>query len=311
MKKIYILAAMLAFGFGATAQIDYEEDFEFFNLGDVSPQHPNWRTWGQPAGPNENAQIVDTQAASGTQSLEINEEAAPAGIDQIMLVTGNPSSGTYSLKFNMFVPAGREGYFNMQGDLTPDGTTWVQHLNGGNVYFNELNGSPGEGTVDGTPGQTFTFPHDTWFAVDLVYDLDGETWNMYIDGTNVFDAPQEFTFNQDFVSLAALDLYAPSANTLYYIDDMIHFNGDSTTLSTEDFTAANFSVYPNPVQDRLNIQSTNAVDAITVYDVLGKVVLSATPGIVSPSIDMSNLTSGAYLVNVTINGSSKTVKVVK
>ena len=39
--------------------------------------------------------------------------------------------------------------------------------------------------------------------------------------------------------------------------------------------------------------------------------MNLNPGVVSPSLDMSALSSGAYIVNVTINGTSKSVKVIK
>jgi hypothetical protein len=61
----------------------------------------------------------------------------------------------------------------------------------------------------------------------------------------------------------------------------------------------------------LNIKSTSAVDNVTVYDILGKVVLQENPGTISPAINMSNLASGSYLVKVTIGDSSKTVKILK
>ena len=93
-----------------------------------------------------------------------------------------------------------------------------------------------------------------------------------------------------------------------YHDDFIFVSG---VLGSDDFTAANFSVYPNPVKNVLNISSTNVVESVVVYDVLGKVVLNVNPGVASPSIDTSALSSGAYLVNVTIDGSSKTIKVIK
>ena len=83
------------------------------------------------------------------------------------------------------------------------------------------------------------------------------------------------------------------------------------SLGAEDFNADVFSVYPNPVVNTLNINSADAVQNVTVYDVLGKVVMNLNPGVVSPSLDMSALSSGAYIVNVTINGTSKSVKVIK
>ena len=95
-----------------------------------------------------------------------------------------------------------------------------------------------------------------------------------------------------------------------FFDDITLFKGD-ITLGVNDFSADKFSVYPNPVTDVLNIVSKVAVDNVTVYDILGKVVLQENPGKISPAINMSNLASGAYLVKVTIGNSSKTVKVIK
>lgn len=311
MKKIYLMAA-LAIGFVATsaAQADYEENFDLMIPGDVSPQHPNWRTWSGTTGAGEDAQVVTDVVNSAPNALQVNEIGAPAGIDQIMYVQTAPTSGIYSIRWNMFIPGGREGYFNMQGEATPDGTPWVQHLNGGNVYFNEGNASPGEGTVDGTPGQTFQFPHDQWFQLDLVYDLDNETWAMYVDGLLQFD-DQEFTFNQPFVELGAFDFYALGPDTFYHIDDVVQYNGDITQASINDLSENSFNVYPNPVQDLLNIQSSETVDNIQVYDVLGKLVMEVAPNAVSPTVNMSQLTSGAYFVRVSINGTAKTVKVIK
>ena len=39
--------------------------------------------------------------------------------------------------------------------------------------------------------------------------------------------------------------------------------------------------------------------------------MNVNPGVVSPSLNMSSLNAGVYLVNVTINGTSKSVKVIK
>jgi hypothetical protein len=58
----------------------------------------------------------------------------------------------------MLIPLNSEGYFNMQGELTAPGVPWNQLLQGGNVFFNQDGLDPGVGVVDGTPGQTFTYP---------------------------------------------------------------------------------------------------------------------------------------------------------
>lgn len=305
MKKYYMLAfAAFALVFAANAQVEIEDDFEFYNLGDISEQNSYWRTWSGVNGGAEDADVVDTEASSGELSMLVDNSGV---VDQLLLIESVPTSGLYTIQWRMLIPANSEGYFNMQGQLTPAGVAWEQYLQGGNVFFNEAGGAPGVGTVDGTPGQTFNYPEEVWFLVTCVYDLDNETWALSIDGNEQFN-DQEFTFNDPFVELAAIDFFSVTTGNTYYVDDVTLAVG---TLGVDDFSADVFSVYPNPVIDVLNIRSAVTVDKIAIYDVLGKNVLEATPDVVSPSIDMSALNSGIYLIQVTIGNASKTVKVLK
>jgi hypothetical protein len=313
MKKIYVLALLLgAFSFSSYAQTELTDDFESYNLGPISAQAPQWRTWSGVDGGSDEANVVDDESLSGLQSVLIPDNVLT---DLILLVPSAPISGVYSIRFNALIPAGRAGYFNMQAALTPEGSAWVQALMGGNVYFNCDGASGGIGGVTGETDcsafdQTFTYPEDQWFEVDCVYDIDNQAWDMYIDGVQFIFA-QPFAFGpQVFIELAGLDFYSATALNEMYIDDVTLYNGD-ITLGVDQFSADKFSVYPNPVKDMLNIKSSNTVDNVTVYDLLGKVVLQENPGTISPAINMSNLASGSYLVKVTIGDSSKTVKVLK
>ena len=96
--------------------------------------------------------------------------------------------------------------------------------------------------------------------------------------------------------------------TNFWLDEVQIAQG---LLGADDFSGDVFSVFPNPVVNTLNIKSAIAVDNVTIYDVLGKQVLSVNPDAISPSVDMSALSSGAYLVNVTIGNASKTIKILK
>ncbi|AFL79908.1 hypothetical protein Aeqsu_0395 [Aequorivita sublithincola DSM 14238] len=311
MKKIYFLALALgAFSFSSYAQQELTDDFESYTLDPISAQSPHWRDWSGVDGGGDDGNVVDDEANSGLQSVRITGNGLT---DLILLVPSAPINGVYTIQFQAFIPAGKSGYFNMQAALTPEGTEWVQALMGGNVYFNCDGSTPGLGGVTGVIdcsafNQQFTFPEDQWFKVDCVYDIDAQAWDMYIDDVQfVFAEP--FAFGaQVFIELAGLDFYSASPNNDMFIDDVVLYKG---TIGTEDFTANKFSVYPNPVKDMLNIKSTTAVDNVTVYDILGKVVLQENPGKISPAINMSGLASGSYLVKVTIGNSSKTVKVLK
>tara|TARA_Y100000385_G_scaffold261088_1_gene291575 strand:- start:768 stop:1694 length:927 start_codon:yes stop_codon:yes gene_type:complete len=308
MKKIYILAiAAFAFTLNMNSQIEQEIDMEDYVVGgNISAQDDiNWQNWsGDNTDDNEAADVTDSFSLSGSNSMSLTEPL----IDQLFLIDSAPTSGVYSVQWSMYIPDGKEGYFNMQAVVT---SPQEQALQGGNVFFNQDNSSPGEGTVDGQADIiTFEFPHDAWFTLTAVYDIDNTIWDMYINGTQVLTA-KPFEFNGVTVaSLEAIDFFAPSEATEYYVDDVVVFNGD-LTLNSENFSLDRFSVYPNPVVNTLNIQTADTVQNVTVYDVLGKVVMNLNPGVVSPAIDMSSLNAGAYLVNVTINGTSKSVKVIK
>ena len=317
MKKIYVLALALgAFGFSSYAQTELEDDFESYTLGDISAQSPHWRTWGGTNGGAEDADVTDSEAFSGFQSMHIDGSVIT---DELLLIPSAPISGVYSVRWYGYIPSGGGGYFNMQAAKTPDGQAWNQALMGGNVFFNCDGNSGGQGTIDASPAgedctvsvASFSYPEDEWFKVDCIYDIDNETWDMYVNDVQyIFD--HEFAFNtQVFIELAAIDFYSATTHNDLYVDDVTLFNGNIQTASTDDFSAINFSVYPNPVKDVLNIQSKNTVDNVTVYDILGKVVLQEAPGKISPAINMSGLASGTYMVKVTIGNSSKTVKVLK
>ncbi len=298
MKKIYILAIALgAFTFSANAQ--FTDDIESYGLG---PVHEGpWTSWSGAPGP-EDGIVTDDEANSGSQSIVIQTGPQDCVLD---FVDAAPSgSGVWTAAWMMYVPSGKSAYFNLQGNTIPNANANLQFISG-NILFNGLNATPGAGTDDNGNGPTaFTFPHDFWFPVIVEVDTTGETYSLDINGTQYPTVP----YNAAGDYFGGVDFFASDAVNLYYVDDVQFVEG---ALGVNDFSADVFSVYPNPVKNVLNISSKAAVDSITVYDILGKVVLTASPDMVSPSIDMSGLSSGAYLVNVKIGNASKTVKVIK
>lgn len=294
MKKIYLLAAAVTFAFTANAQFA-EDDIESYTPGPLGAVAPYFTTWGGVSGGADDFIVSTDQAASGTQSLLIAEDQVQDGL----MLLGNKISGTWTTVWNMYVPSGSVGYWNIQEDESP-GIQWNADYY---VGATASGGAAGVITHDQS-GATIAYPSDAWFRVVQEINLDTFTFSVTIDG-----APFLTDETYPGTQLGAINFFSIDAMNRYYIDDVQYVDG--VLLNTNDFDAANFSVYPNPVKDVLNISSTNVVDSVVVYDVLGKVVLQDTPGVVSPSINTSALSSGAYLVNVTIDGSSKTIKVIK
>ena len=83
------------------------------------------------------------------------------------------------------------------------------------------------------------------------------------------------------------------------------------SLSSGSFDNANFTAYPNPVKDVLNVSYTSEISSIRVINMIGQEVISKNINATSTQVDMSQLSAGTYIVNVTVGDNVKTLKVVK
>lgn len=307
MKKFYFLAFAMI-GFVANAQTTLiDDDMESYPLGLLHQAH--WSSWSGNAGA-EDIEVVNTQASSGTQSGYVG---AGQGPQDVLLLLGNKTSGTLTLEFKMFIPTGKTGYFNIQGTTSGGGAG-----GGGNGVFNSPNlvfnntqsasGAPGTGGAypnidDANPTYSWTYPENTWFDVQFVFDLGVGQWTMSIDGTAL--APQPFDAEN---VVGAIDFFAIDANNEYFIDDVLYVE---TTAGVNDFSETAFEIYPNPVVNYLNILSNEKIARVEVYSILGERILEVRPDKISPKIDVRQLQPGAYLVKITGETGSETIRVLK
>jgi hypothetical protein len=76
--------------------------------------------------------------------------------------------------------------------------------------------------------------------------------------------------------------------------------------------ASDFYIFPNPTSSILNIQAKeDAITAIEITDLMGKTVLKPAAQAVMNSIDIANLPTGVYAVNVYTKNGKATQRVVK
>ncbi|EAZ95892.1 CHU large protein; uncharacterized [Flavobacteria bacterium BAL38] len=164
---------------------------------------------------------------------------------------------------------------------------------------------------------------DVWYsysgaAGDITVSLCNNT--AYDSYLRVFDAcgGTEIGFNDDFCGAQSQVTFAADGTTTYYI--MVEGFGTNTgsfemavtcVLSNGDFDANSFSAYPNPVKDVLNISYTSEISSVRVINMIGQEVLSRNINATSSQVDMSHLSAGTYIVNVTVGDAIKTLKVVK
>ncbi len=85
-----------------------------------------------------------------------------------------------------------------------------------------------------------------------------------------------------------------------------------TLLSTVDNTLGNFIMYPNPSNDQVTFSMENNVETIqslSITDVLGKTVMTLNDNSSNEiNVDVSNLSKGVYLVEITSESNLKAIK---
>ncbi|MDR6300842.1 T9SS type A sorting domain-containing protein [Mesonia maritima] len=82
-------------------------------------------------------------------------------------------------------------------------------------------------------------------------------------------------------------------------------------LSNESFQLAAISLYPNPVEEKLNIKTSQIISSFSIYNALGQVITENTE-IEKNTIDVSTLAEGIYFIKMeTENGTSSTKKFIK
>lgn len=70
-------------------------------------------------------------------------------------------------------------------------------------------------------------------------------------------------------------------------------------------------VYPNPVNDILSLKHNTNITNVAVFNIVGQQVLSQSANGTDVKINMSTLAAGSYIVKVTADNITKTVKVIK
>lgn len=81
-------------------------------------------------------------------------------------------------------------------------------------------------------------------------------------------------------------------------------------LSNEKFFSENFNLYPNPTSDVLNISSKNGLEMkeIKITDLSGRIVKTLNN---ATTINVSDLSAGTYLIDITTNEGKASSKFVK
>ena len=153
---------------------------------------------------------------------------------------------------------------------------------------------------DGTQGAPWESQEVSVVTIDAV-----DTWQ-----TVVFDFTGTAAMDRTDFDNVVIQFNGEGNNDTVtaYIDNL----QSSNTLGIDDVNQiSSFNFFPNPVNDVLTIKAQASIDSITVYNMLGQAVVRSTPNTTDSTVDMSALQTGAYFVQVSINNTVKTVRVIK
>jgi hypothetical protein len=87
---------------------------------------------------------------------------------------------------------------------------------------------------------------------------------------------------------------------------------DYAILGIEDLKKIEgFVMYPNPVNDVLNISAKNTIENLQIINMLGQVIKTSSPNKNSFQLNTSNLNTGIYFIKISTNNKEETFRLLK
>ena len=82
-------------------------------------------------------------------------------------------------------------------------------------------------------------------------------------------------------------------------------------LGVQNFDAPHWNVYPNPTSDELHIDGNVVITKVTIFNMLGQMVLEKPANGQTNTIDLSHLNSGTYVLEMETELGIKKQKIIK
>jgi hypothetical protein len=239
-----------------------EDNFEEYTVGNkiaseaIAAGHDWWTTWSNAPGGSEDGVV----ATNGTKCGYLQY-----GVDQVILL-GDADNGNYDLEFDILVPNGKNGYFNVLHHFAGGNSTWAMqcylHLtNDGETSTS----APGHGTIHAGSNSTadVSCVYDEWMHFRLNIDTDTDVARYYYTAPGGEEelvcewqwSLDSFGNNVAGRTLAAMDFFPPenAATSEYYVD-----NFKLTKIGGE--SAPHLAVIPAEVNVELDEDEATAVE---------------------------------------------------
>lgn len=173
------------------------------------------------------------------------------------------------------------------------GATWTSQTFSGPIYLGDLTYVPGTSKVICTAVNSS--------ASGSAYSLDnGLTWV----GIDALQHNQVEFFNETTGFSGGFSSNATTGGIAKYTGNV---------LPIKSFVSEGFSVYPNPINDTFSIQKENntVISGLTISDINGRTVKTINVNTIENQINVSDLNSGVYFLNITSDKGLIIKKIIK
>ena len=226
-----------------------EDNFEAYTVGNkiavegAAAGNNWWTTWGQVPGGSEDGVVAEYDGSKCGYLTYGNDQ---------VLKLGGTSSGVYDLEFDILIPSGKNGYFNILHEFDGMGSTWAleSHLHMSSATVE----APGAGAVEaGGESATIVCIYDDWMHFRLhvdtdadlaqyFYTLPGEEEELVLEWQWSLDSQG----NPASRKLDAMNFFPPlnAATSEYYLD-----NFKCTRIGGE--TAAELTFNPEAIEEEV------------------------------------------------------------
>ena len=209
-------------------QVLIGESFEEYTVGNkiaaeaVAAGHDWWTTWTNQPGGNNDGTVSNDYASEGNNSGYFTNVT-----DQVLLL-GDYETGVYDLSFDVYTPAGKDGYFNILHKFpASDNADWAMQ-----AYFNaesdetnnEMWHSTGHGSVHAGGALVADLPcvEDEWMNVRVHIDCDIDEATLFFNDQEIYTWQWSLgSFGDESTRvIAGANFFGPLATSQFYVDNI-------------------------------------------------------------------------------------------
>jgi len=271
------------------------ESSEGYTIGNLGGQQ-GWTPWG--GLPVANAKVMNANATDGVNSFTMSSNSSvlgSCGIERNIssLVTGNDVEISFDYRYDGLDGSDYEiAVYNDVVDYYYTAALRIDYETGTLSYRTAT------AFVDGqilSPNQ--------WYNIKIGIKKSNNTLQYWVNGTQVYSGALG-----TYKNAHTIDFVYDDYGTGFKVDNILVANL-GTLATNESAKRNNVSVYPNPVADVLHIAADGKIVSVSIFDAKGSLVRNIPNA--EKVVNVSDLTTGNYLVKVKTEKSEFTKTIIK